>query len=72
SKLLSFPYEKRQDVIVRVCDALLTEEKVKAAIANARLGYERHKAHTIPAAPSAFESCTTVYRLARSLLNWVE
>jgi hypothetical protein len=68
-KLLLFPYEKNQTAIVRVCDTLLTEEKVKIAITNARLGYERHVAYTVPDAPSAFESCTTVYQLAKSLLN---
>lgn len=71
-KLLAFPYDKSRNVVVKVCDALLTEEKVKAAIMNSRLGYERHVAATVPSRPSAFESCTTVYMLAKSLLNWVE
>jgi len=72
SKLLTFPYDKSQDVMTKVCGALLTEEKVKAAITNARLGYERHVTYSRPLKPSAFESCTTVYRLAKSLLNWAE
>ena len=72
SKLLSFQYDKTQSAIAKVCRELLTENKVKAAIANARLGYERHMANTIPLRPSAFESCTTVYKLAKSLLNWAE
>jgi hypothetical protein len=72
SKLLVFPYDKSRNTVTRVCDALLTEGKVKTAIANSRLGYERHVAATVPSEPSAFESCTTVYLLARSLLNWAE
>jgi hypothetical protein len=71
-KLLVFPYDKSRDTVTKVCGALLTEEKVKTAIVNSRLGYERHVAVTVPSRPSAFESCTTVYMLARSLLNWVE
>jgi hypothetical protein len=72
SKLLAFPYDKSRDIVTKVCDALLTEEKVRAAITNARLGYERHVTDTFPSRPSAFESCTTVYMLARSLLRWAE
>ena len=72
TRLLSFQYNKNQGVISKVCDTLLTEERVRTAIANARFGYERHKAYTVPSKPSAFESCTTVYRLAKSLLNWAE
>ncbi|MDR1193068.1 MAG: RloB family protein [Peptococcaceae bacterium] len=71
-KLLVFPYDKNRDTVKKVCDALLTEEKVKTAIVHSRLGYERHVAATVPSRPSAFESCTTVYMLTRSLLNWVE
>jgi len=72
SRLLAFQYDKGQNTMVKVCDTLLTEERVKTAIANARFGYERHKIESIPAKPSAFESCTTVYLLAKSLLNWTE
>jgi hypothetical protein len=71
-KLLVFPYDKSRETVTKTCGAILTEEKVKAAIANARLGYERHVTNTVPSRPSVFESCTTVYMLARSLLNWVE
>lgn len=70
TKLLSIQYDKNQDTVTKVCDALLTKEKVKTAITNARHGYERHKAFTAPSKPSVFESCTTVYELAKSLLNW--
>lgn len=72
SKLLTFPYDKSHDTMGKVCDALLTEEKVKAAITNARLGYERHVTSNTPLKPSTLESCTTVYRLAKSLLNWTD
>ena len=72
TKLLAFQYDKGQDTMVKVCDVLLTEERVKTAIANARFGYERHMTESVPHKPSAFESCTTVYLLAKSLLNWVE
>lgn len=71
-KLLSFPYNKDKESMSRVCPVLLTEERVKTAITNSRLGYERHKTETQPPKPSAFESCTTVYRLAKSLLDWAE
>jgi hypothetical protein len=71
-KLLVFPYDKSRETVTKTCGAILTEEKVKAAIVNARLGYERHVANTVPSRPSVFESCTTVYKLVRSLLNWVE
>jgi hypothetical protein len=70
SKLLSFPYDKSRETMSNVCDSLLTKERVKAAIVNTRLGYERHKAFTIPQSPSAYDSCTTVYLLADSLLHW--
>jgi len=70
SRLLAFQYDKGQDAMIKVCDALLTEARVKVAIANARFGYERHMLESVPKKPSAFESCTTVYMLARSLLNW--
>jgi hypothetical protein len=72
SRLLSFQYDKGQDSMTKVCDALLTEDHVKTAIANARYGYERHKVESVPKKPSAYESCTTVYLLAKSLLNWME
>lgn len=72
SRLLSFHYDKNQDIMAKVCNALLTEDKVKTAITNARLGYERHMTYTVPTKPSAFESCTTVYRLTKSLLDWTE
>ena len=72
SKLLAFQYDKSKNTIAKVCDTLLTEEQVKTAIANARLGYERHMTESVPTKPSAFESCTTVYLLAKSLLNWSE
>ncbi|MDR1536684.1 MAG: hypothetical protein LBU32_01575 [Clostridiales bacterium] len=58
--------------MVKVSEALLTDEQIKTAIDNARLGYERHIAYTSPAKPSAFESCTTVFRLAKSLLSWAD
>jgi hypothetical protein len=70
SKLLAFQYSKNRDEVLKVCDILLTEERVGTAIANARYGYERHKTDTIPAKPSAYESCTTVFMLAKSLLHW--
>jgi len=72
SKLLSFRYEKNRDSITKISFELLTEDKVKTAISNARFGYERHIANTIPMKPSAFESCSTVYKLVKSLLNWAE
>jgi len=72
SKRFSFQYDKNQDTVSKVCDVLLTEEKTKTAIVNARSGYERHMAYTIPSKASAYESCTTVYKLVKSLLNWVE
>jgi hypothetical protein len=72
SRLLAFQYDKGQDTMTKVCDALLTEDRVKTAIANARLGYERHTIESIPKKPSVYESCTTVYMLAKSLLNWSE
>jgi hypothetical protein len=72
SKLLVFPYDKSRDAVTKACDTLLTGEKVKTAIVNSRLGYERHAAATVPSRPSAYESCTTVYMLAKSLLNWAE
>jgi hypothetical protein len=72
TKLLAFRYDKGEDAITKVCDVLLTDDRVKMAISNARLGYERHKTESVPQKPSAFESCTTVYMLAKSLLNWME
>ena len=72
TRLLEISYDKNEGTIEKVCFELLTEARVKTAITNARLGYERHKADTIPAKPSAYESCTTVFRLARSLLNWAD
>jgi hypothetical protein len=69
---LEFQYDKDQNTVVKVCNALLTEDRVKMAITNARLGYERHMIESVPKKPSAFESCTTVYLLAKSLLNWME
>ena len=72
SKLLSFEYDKGADVADRVCGVLLTEEKVHTAIANARLGHEQHVAESQLKRPSAYESCTTVYKLAKSLLHWAE
>lgn len=71
-RLLAFTYDKNRNVVIKVCNTLLTEEKVKTAIANSRLGYERHMANTVSFRPSTFESCTTVYKLARSMLNWTE
>jgi len=70
SKLLAFTYDKSSETIERVCAVLLSEEKVKSAITNTRLGYERHIADSGSFKPSDFESCTTVYKLAKSLLNW--
>ena len=72
TKLLEIPYDKSESTVDKVCFELLTEERVKTAIANARLGYERHIAYTVPGKPSTFESCTTVFRLARSLLHWAD
>jgi hypothetical protein len=72
SNLLAFPYEKSQQAILKTCDTILNEGKLKNAINNARLGYERHTAYSEPPRPSAYESCTTVYQLARSLLRWAE
>ena len=72
SRFISLPYDKDQDTVQKVCNELMTEAKVKAAITNSRLGYEQHKILTKPSKPSAYESCTTVYKLAKSLLNWVE
>jgi hypothetical protein len=43
-----------------------------AIYSNARLGYEWHMIESVPRKPSAFKSCTTVYLLAKSLLNLVE
>ncbi len=72
SDLLAFSYEKSQHAISKTCDTILNEGQLKNAINNARLGYERHNAYTKPPIPSAYESCTTVYQLARSLLKWAE
>lgn len=72
SKFLEFPYDKSNYFITRTCKALLNEDMVKTAISNARLGYERHITYTVPSTPSSFESCTTVYQLVRSLLDWAE
>ena len=71
-KYLSFSYDKNQEIIIKVCDILLTADKLKEAIKNARFSYEHHKTYTKPALPSAFESCTTVFILIKSLLNWVD
>jgi hypothetical protein len=72
SRLLSFPYDKGKQTVSKVCQTIVNEDRLKMAMVNARLGYERHRANTIPAKPSAFESCTTVYQLAKSLLKWAE
>ena len=72
TKLLEIPYEKSEGTMEKVCFELLTANRVKTAISNTRLGYERHITYTQPGKPSAFESCTTVFRLARSLLNWAD
>ena len=71
-KFLTFDYDKSEKVVKKVCDVLLTEGKVQTAINNSRLGYERHKAENPTSKPSAFESCTTVFKLAQSLLNWAK
>ena len=70
TRLLAFQYDKSQSTVHQVCEMLLTEDQVKTAIANARFGYERHIIESKPRNPSAFESCTTVYLLVKSLLNW--
>jgi hypothetical protein len=72
SKLLAFPYDKSKSTVNRVCEKLLTDKMLKTAIAHTRLGYERHAADTKPAKPSAYESCSTVFRLAKSLLDWTD
>ena len=72
SSHLPFQYDKSLNIVSKVCDALLTEDRVKDAISNARYGYERHKSNTSPAKPSSYESCTTVYKLVKSLLSWAE
>jgi hypothetical protein len=72
SKRLAFPYEKTQDSVTRVCSELLVEELLKTAMANSRLGYESHISLSKAGKPSEFESCTTVYRLIKSLLKWTE
>jgi hypothetical protein len=70
SKWLSFTYDKGKDSILKVCKVLLAEEKVKTAIYNSRIGYERHQVNAVSSEPSAFESSTTVYWLTEELLNW--
>jgi hypothetical protein len=72
SKWLSFTYDKSKDSILKVCEVLLTEEKVKTAMDNSRAGYERHRVNAVSLNPSVFESCTTVYWLTEELLNWAK
>jgi hypothetical protein len=69
-RFLTFDYDKSMDVVGKVCDELLTPERTKTAIANARLGYEQHVAEGRKQRQSDYESCTTVYKLAKSLLTW--
>ncbi|MCL2424733.1 MAG: RloB family protein [Oscillospiraceae bacterium] len=71
-KFLAFNYDKSADVIDKISSMLLTEERVRTAITNSRLGYERHKIESAIIKPSAFESCTTVFKLVQSLLSWTK
>ena len=72
NKFLSFPYDKDHGTITRVCDTILTENKLKEAIKNTRYGYEYHKTYTKSKKASEYESCTTIFMLVRDLLNWIE
>jgi hypothetical protein len=72
NKWLMFQDYKSPKVIDKVCSVLLTEDKIKTAIFNSRLGYEKHKAACPYSRFSEYESCTTVYALAGSLLDWLE
>jgi hypothetical protein len=68
--LLNFTYDKGESTVNKVCKTLLVENYVKTAINNTRLGYERHIVNNPSSKPSAFESCTTVFMLIKSLLEW--